>query len=297
MHNRLTVVFLFSFLMLLTACERSINPYEDREAIYSVYGTLEVGKTLNYIRVRDLKVPLAREEALELDAKVTFENLEVGSSVVLEDTVVRFGDNITHNFIVNEPIKPLGRYRITVERPDGATVQSLATGPHVTEVVVEPGANVACEEQIEFLFKNVPEPEQIRMEVGFYHDNKMQWSEVEIVAQPERIDDSDDLFISMSPRNLMVEVFTPCLDCHDPDDGLIGIPLNPRILYPTVRCRELQSNVAHIRYTHFGPEWKAVVPVWPVNPDHVLDVENGFGFLGAFSQEEFEITIDQGNSE
>lgn len=125
------------------------------------------------------------------------------------------------------------------------------------------------------------------MEVGFFHDDRMLWNQVSIVDQLKRVKDTDQFYIRLSPRNLLVEVFTPRLDGED------GRPIPPRLLFPTVHCRELQSNVATIRYTHFGPEWEAVEPIYSVNPDHIMDVENGLGFVGVYSQNSFTITIDQ----
>lgn len=286
-NSHAPVVFITLIFMLSGCADRMIDPYEGERSIYSIYGALEVGKTPNYIRVKDLQVPFDQENPPDLDATVRFENLDSGTVTALEDTVVHFSINPAHNFIVIEPIQPLGRYRITAERPDGAIVQTMAMGPHVTEVEAEPTENVDCEKQIEFTFKNVPAPEQVVMEVGFFHEDKMQWNKVRIVDQLKRIEGTDQLFISMSPRNLLVEVFTPRLDDDD------GRPIPPRLLLPTVKCHELQSDVAHIRYNHFGPEWEAVVPIYPVNPDDVMDVENGLGFVGVYKQESFSFTIDQ----
>ena len=265
-----------------------IDPYEGEKSIYSMYGALQVGSTPNYIRIKDLQVPFNQENSPGLDATVRFENLESETVTILEDTVVSFSGNVTHNYIVHESIQPREKYRITAERPDGATVQTMATGPHVTEVVAEPAEDVDCEQQIEFTFKNVPAPEQVVMDVGFFHEDKMQWNQVSLVDQLKRIENTDQFYISLSPRNLLVEVFTPSLEG---EEG--GRPIPPRFLFPTVKCHELQSDVAQIRYTHFGPEWEAVEPIYPVNPDDIMDVENGLGFIGVYRQDSFTITIDQ----
>ena len=273
---------------MAAACnDRTIDPYEGEESIYSMYGALEVGKTPNYIRIKDLQIPFNQEDPSGLDATVRFENLENGTTTILKDTVVSFSGNVTHNYIVEESIQPREEYRITAERSDGAIVQTIANAPHVTEVVAVPIENVDCERQIEFMFKNVPAPEQVVMEVGFFHNNQMLWNQVSIVDQLKRVEETDQFYISLSPRNLLVEVFTPRLDGED------GRPIPPRFLLPTVKCHELQSNVATIRYTHLGPEWEAVKPIYPVNPDDIMDVENGLGFVGAYSQDIFTITIDQ----
>lgn len=155
---KLLCFLMFVIFGMLCGCgDRSVNPYENERAIYSMYGALEVGKTPNYIRVKDLQVPFDDEDQQDLNAIIRFEDLDNGNTTILVDTTSDFSGNITHNFIVQEPIQPLGKYQITAEREDGATVQTIATGPHVTEVEAEPTENVECEQQIEFIFKNVPD--------------------------------------------------------------------------------------------------------------------------------------------
>ena len=285
------ISFLICLGTIVGCKDRAIDPYEGEKSIYSMYGALEVGETPNYIRIRDLQIPFGQEDFQDLNATVRFENLDSGIRTTLEDTIIVFSGNATHNFIVNESIQPQGKYRIIAERSDGAVVQTMATAPHITKVEAEPIENVDCEQQIEFYFSNIPAPEQVQMEVGFFHEEKMQWNEVSLVDQLKRVGDTDVFYISMSPRNLLVEVFTPNLELEV--DGVIRNPIPPRFLFPTVHCRELDSNVAQIRYTHFGPEWEAVEPIYPVNPDDIMDVENGLGFVGAYRQDTFSFTIDQ----
>lgn len=293
-HSKLfsLLLILHGISIFLVGCvDQTIEPFEKEEGIFSVYGFLEVNETPNFVRIRDLSVPFDDADQIRLNAMVTFEDLDRGTSVVLEDTVVWFGQNRTHNFIIQEEIRPNGKYRITAERPDGKTVESLATAPGLTEVHAEPSEDVDCEEQIEFSFSNVPDPEQVRMEVGFFHDDQMRWQEIGLVAQLERIGE-DELFVNMSPRNLLVEVFTPSLEG---EDG--GRPIPPRFLMPTVSCHELQSNEAHIRFIHLGPEWAAIKPVRPPEPTNILDVTNGLGFFGAIHRDSFTFTIAQSTEE
>lgn len=277
-------------LLWVGCIDQTIEPFEDEEGIFSVYGFLEVKEKPNFVRVKDLSVPFDAIDQIYLDAMVTFEDLDRGTSVVLEDSVVQFGQNITHNFIIDEKIRPNGGYRITVERSDGKKVESLATAPGITEVHAEPIDDVDCEQQIDFTFSNVPDPEQVQMEVGFFHENQMRWQEIGIVAQLERTGE-DELFVHMSPRNLLVEVFTPNLEGED------GRPIPPRFLMPTVSCNELQSNEAQIRFIHFGPEWAAIKPVRPPEPTNILDVTNGLGFFGAIHRDSFTFTIAQSTVE
>lgn len=75
----------------VSACsDHKIDPFEETEGIFSVYGTLFVGESPNQIRVRNLNASFGSEKASLDDVIVTFENLDRGTSVVLEDSVVWF---------------------------------------------------------------------------------------------------------------------------------------------------------------------------------------------------------------
>lgn len=278
-------------ILLVYGCdERSISPLEESSGTYSVYGALSIDQTPNFVRVRDVTVPFLSDSAQTLDATVIFEDLQEGTSTILEDSVVNFGGNYTHNFIVEQQLEPDRSYRLTVERSDGTTVTSTATTPAITEVELSepPGPDgevmVGCTIQMTFNYKNVVEPERIRMEVGFQYQGEVHWAEVEKVAQLEHRDDSDVMFVRMSPRNLLVEVFPP--------PGIDNPALDPRFLSPTVNCGQLDTNRVRIRYDHFGTEWDNIDRSrGPLNPLESLDVEGGLGFLGAYRSGSFDFYI------
>lgn len=287
--------FLFIILTLITGilagCEdRNISPFEESSGAYSIYGALEISKIPNYIRVKNVKMPFLSDSAKTMDAKVIFEDLQEGTRTELRDTVVNFSGNYTHNFIVNQQLEHEKKYKLTVEGPDGETVTSTATTPSITEVVLSTGENtlsedheVACREELTFTYKNVPEPESVRMDIGFKHNGKYHWDEVGFVDQLKHADNADEMFLTLSPRQLLVEVFPP-------PGTLAG--RDPRFLSPTVKCDELDSKEVRVEYIHFGPEWDNIKgESGPTNPTESLDVENGLGFLGAYRKGTFTFDI------
>lgn len=279
-------------LMWLGGCdERSISPLEESTGTYSVYGAVNIANAPNYIRVKDLTVPFLSELAEDLDATVTLEDLDTGTSTELEDTVVVFSGNITHNFIVEQQLETDRSYKLTVEGSDGTTVSSTVTTPAATEVQLSKFPNLdgdivtSCSDQIRFTYNNVRQPESIRMEVGFLYEGSVQWSEIGKVAQLEYAQNGDKMFIEMSLNNLLVEVFPPT--------GIDNPGLNPRFLLPTVRCDELDTREAWFRYKHLGAEWASIDErlQGPLNPLESPVIENGLGFFGTFRPGEFSFTF------
>ena len=270
---------------MLAGCDsRSISPLEESSGTYSIYGALSISKSPNYIRVKDLTVPFLSDSARNIDAIVTFEDLQQGTSTVLEDTVVNFSGNFVHNFIVDQPLQPNGEYRLRAERSDGAVATSKATAPGVTNVVLS-DEEIPCTMSFTTRFQNVVRPEYVRMEVGATYQGSVHWADVGQVAQVQRTPNADEMFITMTPRNYLVEIFPP---------GQIDNPsIDPRILSPTVACDELDTNVIMIRYNHFGPEWDLIRPGrGPFDPTESPDVVDGLGFFGAYRTGTYTFEID-----
>lgn len=121
------------------------------------------------------------------------------------------------------------------------------------------------------------------MKVGFHHGGEIHWSEIGLVSQLKRNENADEMVVTLSPRNLLVDVFPP---------SRIISTTDPRNIMPTVLCHQLDSNKVQIRYTHYGPEWDIYSPgFFPIDPLEWQDVEGGLGFLGAFRRDSITFTI------
>lgn len=279
----LGLLLLIAFAGIIS-CERSVNPFEDNQGIYSVYGALEVGKDQNIIRVRNLLEPFGTDSTTTFDATVSFTDLASGETTQLRDSVVSYEVGRTHNFILEQNIELNSQYRITVERSDGAQTTGLATTPGLTEATFAPGQFIACETQMDFRFYNVKPSELVQMEIGATYEGELHWAEMDLVGQIEYDPQLDVHRVQMSPRNLLVEVFTPVL----PDNPYF----DPYTLFPTVNCAELDNNTIMIRYKHYGPEWQTGRPLedGSIDTDSGL-IENGLGFFGAYRTDTFSFEI------
>lgn len=270
----------FSFI----SCEeRSIDPFEGEQGVYSVYGALKVGDSTNYIRVRDLLQPFRSDSTYLMDATVTITNLSTDESIELRDTVVTFNGNETHNYIFNKDLELDTQYQITVEGNDGRSVTSVATTPGLTEAKHLPNDEfVFCETPVNFTFANVHPPEFVQMEIGAEYDGTIHWAPMEVVGEIEYNAAEDHMSVQMRPRNLLVEIFTPVI----PDNPYF----NRYLLFPTVGCNQLDSNIIRIRYTHFGPEWGTGRPQenGPIDIESGL-IENGLGFFGAYRTDTLQV--------
>lgn len=266
---------LFAAALFMSCEEKTINPFEDEKSIYSIYGALSMDSSVNYIRVRKTDTPLLADSTVKIDGTVTFTDNETGISTVLRDTVVNFSGNYTQNFILDQELKTDRSYEIRVERSDGAVARSSFTTPQLTNLELELNfPEVGCETPITFRYKNVREPELIQMDVGVNHNGELKWAPMRIVGQLRYNSVGDEMTVSMSPRNLLVEVFPPIL----PD-----VPnFNNYLLFPTVNCASLVNKEFRIRYRHFGAEWDKGKPrMGQINTESGI-IENGLGFIGAF---------------
>lgn len=295
-------------LMMINCDDRTINPYEDEEGAFSIYGAMDVDENRHVIRVRNLLEPFQTSSEFPIDATVTFSNLQTGASTVLDDSIVQFSAGKVHNYILHEDLQSDTRYQLSVERSDGIKAQTNITTPAETEVSFVPDKIYTCEEPMYFRFDNVESPEIITMEVGVLYQGDEHWAPIEIVGEYEYDPRLDMVVLFMRPRNLLVEIFPP------------ELPGNPEFdrykLFPTVYCDELDEELFMFRYTHFGPEWSVgtsieygpglapgnedeeTVPIpfnnpWPIDTDSG-DIENGLGFLGAYRTGSFSFEFAEG---
>lgn len=276
------VITVLTFVSI-SCIERTLDPFEDSAGFFSVYGSLNIDEQTHYIRVNDVRTPVRSKDQGVLDVAVTFENIENGNLLTLRDSVIEFSSFITHNFILDQELEPETQYLLTVQNNKGALTSSSFNTPGITEFDMEPKRLIGCETEITFMFKNVKYPEHVQMEVGFLRGEKIRWAKVRLVGQLKHRENADEMYMKLSPRNLLVEVFPP-----DPFPRT-----NPRFVIPEVQCGDLESDKVHIRYKHFGPEWDIFRPGWfPVDPLEWQDVEGGLGFLGAYREGSATFTLN-----
>lgn len=201
--------------LILVGCDdRTINPYEDEEGVFSIYGAMDVDENRHVIRVRNLLEPFQASADMPIDATVTFTNLSSGESIELQDTVIFFSENKVHNYILHGGLELDTKYQLTVERSDGITAQSMATTPGLTVPIFHPKDSpndtlIFCQTPLDIYFKNAPPPEYLRVDVGVQYQNDTHWAKMEIVGNLRYDTVLDAYYVLMAPRNLLVEVFPP----------------------------------------------------------------------------------------
>lgn len=284
--NHLTYLLLFLGTMLVfTSCgERTVEPFDDLEGFYSVYGAFSVNEANQYVRIRRLDTPLLADSSA-FNGSVEFENLSNGMVEQLEDTVVEFNGNYTHNFLVEATIQPSTSYRLSVEDDEGNRTESTFTTPALTSSVYSPSSStdIKCNTPVRIVLSNFEEPEKVLYEIGFRHDGRMNWERIDLFRDEIAYSYANNsVALELSPHNFLVEVFTPPL----PDNPY----LDPFDLNPTVSCFELDQKEIFIRYYHLGSEWNVGLPneLPPLDIETEI-IENGLGFLGGYHTEEIRI--------
>jgi len=102
----------------------------------------------------------------------------------------------------------------------------------------------------------------------------VRWFEISRFCEFNRDVSENRITLEVSPFDLLGLIFPPR------NVNILTCPGTPS----TVSCNELSSNIAQLRFYHIGPEWQRVFPLIQVNPENVMDVENGLGFFGAYRQ-------------
>lgn len=266
------LVLCLLFLSGLSGCENSIDPLDKETGLFSVYGTLDLRSNLNYIRVKDLNIPLQQDTTGAIEASVVFEDLDRGLIDTMQDSIVEFDGVKTHNFYTDMDILPDSRYRVTVENLEGSTVTAEAITPHIAETNVEP-VSEPCLTQIRLTFDPLLDRNDIALIFGFRYENQLRW----VVPRAGVLGEPGDFFDDETETEIFS--FTP--------KAILDI-------YPTSEddelwCHELDSDILYVRYTHYGPDF------FNNSTSDSLNVPNSTGRLGALYRDTLSFQIDTSN--
>lgn len=292
MHKEIGIPFFLILLflggILLSCDDRTINPYEENQGVFSVYGALDMDEERHVIRVRNLLETFRSDSTFPIDATLTFTDPENGTSKVLNDSIIYFPAGKVHNYILFEDLKPSHPYHLTVERSDGIKVQANVTTPGATDITYIPEKIFYCEELIEFRFDNVRPDELLQMEVGVLYQGEEHWAPIRLIGQFEYEPFEELMIMEMRPRHLLTEIFPPTGDTNFFREDLLRYT-------PDVMCEDLDREFFMFRYIHLGPDWTGVISndFGIINTDSG-DIENGLGFLGAYRTGSFSFEFAEG---
>lgn len=131
-------------LFFLISCDDPFDPLDEQTGLYSVYGYLDMDADVNYLRIKDLNVPLLDWDSTGVNALVTLRDLETNVVEELTDTIIVFDSIITNNFKSSMQIAPEKQYELGVINNEGFGIRTIATAPNrVDEVIFNP-ATVTC---------------------------------------------------------------------------------------------------------------------------------------------------------
>jgi len=251
----------------LQGCETSINPLNEKKGIYSIYGYLDLNKDVNYIRIKDLNIPLSEMDNDSIDANVVFENLVSGTSEILKDSVVSFDGVKTHNFEINMDLQPDTKYQVRVERSDGKQTSAIATTPPIADRNLAP-SEAGCFSNVRLKFEPARSRFAMDVEIGISFENKTFWTKM----------DSD----LIGANNVVRVNFTPWYVIRKVFGGNNPAGFESEDVY----CSDLSDDTYRVRYTHFGPDLKQNTI------SDTLEAPGSAGKFGAFYNDSFSFKID-----
>jgi len=122
------VAGVFVTLSIATGCDTRLDPFQESDLHFSVFGYLDAAADTQYLRITPLRDSIALSPG-PLDAVARLENLSSGRQILLHDSLFRFEDRIAYNFWSAQPVEHGATYRLTVTRSDGAASTATVTLP------------------------------------------------------------------------------------------------------------------------------------------------------------------------
>lgn len=269
-RNVLMVVLTAS--IAFTGCDGTeVDPFLSTNRYYSVYGSLDMRLSTQFLRVVPIDTLFGIDDDAPIDATVRSVDLITSEMEVWRDSLISFADGTHgHVFMTHMRIKPGHRYRIEVERSDGAVTWAETTVP--TEPVAEVG------------IPNVTSPPEAPLPMG---TQKVFWRG--LTTEPYRV----DLYYRYRsvPANPFIDVRVPYPTASSDPDTSEGWEIT--VNYSGDRD-ELNDEIGGLGLRLAGVAMQVIVladdwvppgGVWDPEvlsqPGVFSNVNNGFGFVGS----------------
>lgn len=168
--SKITFIMLIiglSAVYLFSGCEASFNPVNEEKGSYSIYGSLNIDRQKNYIRVKNLNIPFSRDTISQLDATVKLKDLTRGNTETLRETVIKTAGVKIHTFIAEMAIRPETEYVATVQDANGREVSAQTRTPVVSQKITLQPQQLGCRENFEIVFEPVNPDELIQLKISF----------------------------------------------------------------------------------------------------------------------------------
>lgn len=139
MRNCLTCCLLAGLLLVTASCDDTfIDPFDNNERYYTIYGFLDVRQTEHSVRI----IPVTRfperitsplDDQATLDGVVTSTDLVTGETIIWRHTLEKLDDGTYgHIFRSSFLVQPGRRYRLEVKRSDGVTATAETKVPYIS---------------------------------------------------------------------------------------------------------------------------------------------------------------------
>ncbi len=288
------LIFIVSFVIAIASCDRNrtIDPFEDDIGSFSVYGAIELGKDNNSIRIRNVSIPFLADSTIGYEEiEVSLKEVDSGRSVDIEEKLVNQNGNYTVNYVILEDLEPRIDYEFSITDEFGNVVSSVFKMPGINTHRINQNRILDCYHPIKFYWDNVIAPEYILMEVGVDYQGQRYWGEVQRIDEPDHVPGANQMQMELTVRQLLVDVFPP------PFGGEASTSLPLEKWPPTVECYELDNNIIHVRYIHFGQDWEQFEETSYYIFDYLDsgEITNGIGFLGGIRRDRFSFTVEEMN--
>lgn len=117
------VFFLGILLLILSGCDQSFKPVQLSDTVvFSMYGYLDATADTQWVRIAPVRQTV-NTPAVIPEMTVILEHVETGDQVVMKDSLFHLVDefNVVNVYSSELDIQPDQTYRISAERPDGAS--------------------------------------------------------------------------------------------------------------------------------------------------------------------------------
>lgn len=145
--RRVAEGFLFAVVLLLGACETTVDPIRSSDRTFSLSGLINAGADTQFVRVERIRDSVAVGAPPTLDARVTLTNVESGESTVLRDSFATIRPGVrSHLFWAPVTPAPGATVEVRVTGSDGSSAVATVTLPgRAPELVATVDADMPCD--------------------------------------------------------------------------------------------------------------------------------------------------------
>lgn len=281
MGRTYSLVFIINSLLLLyfviAGCDETFLPLEENDQYhFTIYGFLDASADTQWVRVMPVRENLypGRDP---IDAIVTLEHVESGSSVVMNDSLFGyFHDRYAWNFWTTWELHPEQTYRLTAERSDGKSSYAEVSLPKDFPIPVVETDDPQFGTSARVYFNDIEHLADVRVihYLRFHHTDQEYIVPFGHLQQPF-LQESGEYMIFINPSKDRETI-----------GSLIGD--NPHTTYP------MQIFIASA-----GPEFRHFPMIdqrEAVIPERISNITNGIGYLAGIVSKTipYEMCLEEG---